>query len=195
MNQSSFATKRVLAIDPTGKGFGFAILESPGILIDWGVKQVRGELRLRNRRCLEEISRLISRFQPDVLAVEHTGVKSCQRRSRARQLIAAILDLASAQDLRTRQVSRRKVQRCFSEAGTATKRQVAVALSERFPELEPYLPPQWDRLVKRLHAADGEDERFSIFDAVAFGLVFYEPLRREHRALSLLSGEMPQSYA
>jgi hypothetical protein len=165
------------------------------MLVDWGLKQVRGDLSHRNRRCLEAVSRLITRYQPDLLVVEHTGVKSCRRRSRARQLIASLLVLARNHRLRTRRVSRRSVQRYFFEAGSATKRQIAVALSERFPELEPYLPPQWDRLVRRLHAADGEDERLGIFDALAFAWKSYEPVRRVNRALALRSLEIPQSHA
>ena len=84
MNLSSFETKRVLAIDPITKGFGFAVLEGPEILVDWGVKHASGDLNHRNRRCLEEVLKLIARYQPDVLVVEHTGVKSCRRRRRAR---------------------------------------------------------------------------------------------------------------
>ena len=38
-----------------------------------------------------------------------------------------------------------------------------------------------------------EDERMSIFDAVAFGLVFYEQLRRKRRALSLVSTSFPHA--
>ena len=32
---------RVLAIDPTPRGFGYAILEGSTDLVDWGVKSVR----------------------------------------------------------------------------------------------------------------------------------------------------------
>jgi hypothetical protein len=34
---------RVLAIDPSTRGFGFAILEGPNQLIDWGVKETRAD--------------------------------------------------------------------------------------------------------------------------------------------------------
>ena len=179
MSIPSLATKRVLAIDPTTKGFGFAVLEGPEVLVDWGMKQVRGDLSRRNRRCLEEILKMITRFQPDVLVVERTGVKSCRRRRRARRLMVSLLALARSHRLRTRRVSRRSVQRCFSETGSATKRQIAVALSERFPELGPHLPPERKPWMP-------EDERMGIFDAAAFGWKFYAPLRRERRALALL---------
>lgn len=35
--------KRVLAIDPNSRGFGFAVLEGPDRLIDWGVVHVRAD--------------------------------------------------------------------------------------------------------------------------------------------------------
>lgn len=188
MSFSSLATIRVLAIDPTSQGFGFAVLEGPDRLVDWGVKHVRGERNYRNRRCLEQVSRLIAWYQPDVLAVEHTGVKSCRRRSRARRLIEGFVGLASVQNLRTRRVSRRKVQECFSRTVSATKYQIAQAIAQRFPELEYSLPP-----VRKPWMS--EDERMGIFDAVTFGYASYESLRREQRALALLSLETPLSHA
>ena len=41
---------RVLAIDPSTRGFGFAVLEGPNRLIDWGVKETKTE---QKRRTLE----------------------------------------------------------------------------------------------------------------------------------------------
>ncbi len=67
MNGSSTKVKRVLAIDPTTKGFGFAVMEGPEKLIDWGVKGVRGS---KNSECLRLISGLIDQYQPDVIVVE-----------------------------------------------------------------------------------------------------------------------------
>ena len=184
MNVSNQEAKRILAIDPTSKGFGFAVLEGPTGLIDWGVRHASED---KNRRSLEKVSELIARYQPDVLVVERTTAKGCRRRLRARRLIESLLILVRDRRLRARRVSRRSVQRCFSQEGSATKRQVAVALALRFPELEPHLPP-----VRKITMS--EDERMSIFDAVAFGYTSYESLRRERRALSLLSLETPSSH-
>ena len=181
MSASLQEAKRVLAIDPTSKGFGFAVLEGPVVLIDWGVKHASGD---QNRKCLEQAAKLIARYQPDVLVVERTTAKGCRRRLRARRLIESLLILVRDRHLRARRVSRRSVQRCFSQKGSATKREVAVAIAQRFPELEPHLPPERKPWMS-------EDERMSIFDAVAFGYASYESLRRERRALSQLSLETP----
>jgi Holliday junction resolvasome RuvABC endonuclease subunit len=184
MNAPLQEATRILAIDPTSKGFGFAILEGPTALIDWGVRHASED---KNRRSLEKVSELIDRYQPDVLVVERTTAKGCRRRLRARQLIEDLPGLALEHGLRTKRVSRRRAQLCFSKTGSATKRQIAVALTLRFPELEPHLPP-----VRKPWM--GEDERMSIFDAVAFGYASYESLRRENRARFLLSLERPSSH-
>lgn len=41
---------RVLAIDPSTRGFGFAVLEGPNRLIDWGVKETKVD---KKRKILE----------------------------------------------------------------------------------------------------------------------------------------------
>lgn len=41
MNHLPITDKRILAIDPTTRGFGFGILEAPERLIDWGVKEAK----------------------------------------------------------------------------------------------------------------------------------------------------------
>lgn len=162
--------QRVLAIDPTSHGFGFAVLEGSGALIDWGIKGCR---RNKNERCRSEALKLIVHYDPDVLVVEHTGAKGCQRRARVRRLIVSLCTLAKRRHLLVRRIPRRSVQRCFAVTRMATKREVADAIARRFPELAPYLPPVWDRLAKRLHADDSEDERMAIFDAVGFAMTFY----------------------
>jgi Holliday junction resolvasome RuvABC endonuclease subunit len=179
MNPLPAEAKRVLAIDPTSKGFGFAVLEGPGSLIDWGVKRASGD---RNAKSLEKAAELIERYQPEVLVVERSAAKGSRRCPRVCQLIEDLLALARDRHIRAQRISRRQVQRCFSKIGSATKRQIAVALVDRFPELEPHLPP-----VRKPWMS--EDGRMGIFDAVAFGWASYESLRRERRALSLLSLE------
>ena len=58
---------RVLAIDPSTRGFGFAVLEGPNRLIDWGVKETKTD---KKRRTLKLIEDIIDRYQPRVIVVE-----------------------------------------------------------------------------------------------------------------------------
>ena len=101
MNASLLEVKRVLAIDPTSKGFGFAVLEGPSALIDWGVKRASGD---RDVKSLEKAAELIERYQPEVLVVEHAAAKGSRRCPRVRQLIEDLIALALDRRLRTRRV-------------------------------------------------------------------------------------------
>lgn len=179
MSGSSPGSRRVLAIDPTSKGLGFAVLEVPDGLVDWGVKHASG-----NGACLQRAAALIARYKPDVLVVERTDVSGCRRRRRVRQLVEDLLALARERDLRIRRISRRAVQRRFSAGGPATKRQVAVALSERFPELVPHLPRERKPWMS-------EDERMGIFDAVAFAVASFKQHCPPQEPLATLPAPTP----
>ena len=67
---------RVLAIDPSTRGFGFTVLEGPERLVDWGVKETK---KNKNARSLELIEDLIDLYQPSVIAVEDYRGKGSRR--------------------------------------------------------------------------------------------------------------------
>jgi Holliday junction resolvasome RuvABC endonuclease subunit len=154
---------RVLAIDPSSRGFGFAIFEGPENLIDWGVKQVKGS---KNRECLRRIERLMEYYQPEVIVVEDCTNRHSRRCLRVRELIGDILVLAAARKIKSRAVSRALVRKAFSSMGASTKQQIAAVIAEQFPELAPHLPP-----FRKLWMS--EDYRMSIFDAGAFAAAHF----------------------
>ncbi len=155
--------KRVLAIDPATRGFGYAVLEGPDRLIDWGVKETKSDKR---RRALELISELIDQYEPTVIVVEDYDAKGSRRCGRVGKLINAVSKLSARRKIRVKTVSRLKVKRPFSESGATNKYKIALAIAERFPELSPRLP----RFRKPWMS---EDYRMSIFDAVAFNVIFF----------------------
>jgi len=163
MKPSHVQEKRVLAVDPTSRGFGFAILEGPEILIDWGVKQIRAR---KHRRCLKRIEELIDRYQPEVVVVEDCTRKGSRRCLRVRNLIQAIRVLAANRRIPTRCFSRLRVRQVFSEQDASTKHQISTAIARQLPELRPHLPSFRKPWMS-------EDERMAIFDAVALALTYY----------------------
>jgi Holliday junction resolvasome RuvABC endonuclease subunit len=163
MSSTSSKEKRVLAIDPTTKGFGFAVMEGPEKLIDWGVKGVKGS---KNQKSLELVSALIDHYQPDVIVVEDYSGKGSRRCKRIQELITRIIKLGSEKNVRIRNVSPFSVRRAFSESGDFTKHQIATAIAQRLPELASRLPPYRKCWMS-------EDYRMSIFDAVSFALTFF----------------------
>ena len=154
---------RVLAIDPSTRGFGFAVLEGLNRLIDWGVKETKAD---KKRRTLKLIDELINMYQPSVIVAEDYAGKGSRRCSRVRELINDISKAAAQRKVKVRSVSRLKVKKAFSESGASTKYEIAIAIANRFPELAPRLP----RFRKPWMS---EDYRMSIFDAVGFGVTFF----------------------
>ena len=163
MSRAYTSDPRVLAIDPSTRGFGFAILEGPNRLIDWGVKETKTDKR---KRSLKLIADLIEQYQPSVLVVEDYTRKGSRRCRRVRKLIKDISRLAVQRKIKVRNFSRLKVKQAFSESGASNKYEIAIAIARRFPELVPRLP----RFRKPWMS---EDYRMSIFDAVGFGLTCF----------------------
>jgi Holliday junction resolvasome RuvABC endonuclease subunit len=161
--------KRVLAIDPSTRGFGYAILEGPDRLIDWGVKETRAD---KNRRALILIAELLEIYQPKVLVIEDYSGRGSRRCQRIQMLVNDISKLALKRKVKVRSFSRAKVQQSFAQLAGRTKYEIAMAIAKRFPELAPRLP----RFRKPWMS---EDYRMSIFDAGAFGLTFFAPRNKQ----------------
>ena len=153
----------VLAIDPSTRGFGFAILEGPNRLIDWGVKETKTD---KKRRTLKQIDDLIAVYLPSVIVVEDYAGKGSRRCRRIERLINDISKLASKRQIKVRSFSRARVKQTFAECGASNKQEIAIVIANRFPELVPRLP----RFRKPWMS---EDYRMSIFDAVALALTFF----------------------
>jgi Holliday junction resolvasome RuvABC endonuclease subunit len=158
MSHDLLNNQRVLAIDPYTQGFGFALLE--GALLDWGLKEAKGD---KNSVCLKKITDLIEYYQPDVIVLENPTGEGSRRYLRVQELIQEIVKLASSKRIKSQSFSRSQIKKAFSTSGAFTKYQIANTIAEQFPELASRLP----RVRKPWMS---EDQRMSIFDAVALAL-------------------------
>ena len=158
-----FQEQRVLAIDPTYRGFGFAVLEGPRRLIDWGVKQMR---RTKTARTILQSKALMEQYCPDVVVVEDWQGKGSCRCLRIGNIIRAIRTMANLYRIPTRCFSRNRVRQAFDFWNAKTKHQIAVVIALELPELRSRLP----RLRK---TSMSEDERMAIFDAVSFAFTYF----------------------
>ena len=151
-------TKRILAIAPSSRGFGFAVLEEGKILVDWGVRSIRTD---KNRGALKKAEAMIAHYDPAVLVLPNAAAEGSRRSSRIRKLIAEITAVSTRRKMKVDLMSRNQVIAAFFEDGAGTKHTVAQVLARRFPqELSHRLPPKrkpWN----------SEDYRMGIFDAVA----------------------------
>ena len=173
MNHKRPGDELVLAIFPSTRGFGYAVLEGPTSLLDWGVKGARGGRK--NTQSLQRARDLLRFYRPDVLVLEDYEGRSSRRATRIQKLIDAMNALAAKDGVATVSFSRAEVRACFSSAGVATKRHIAQAIVREFPELEPRLPP-----VRKIWMS--EDVRMNIFDAAALAMTFFDTQSRPKRA-------------
>lgn len=169
MNRGANRDIRILAIDPSTRGFGFAVLEGTDRLIDWGVKETKTD---KSRRSLKIITALMEQYEPTVVVVEDYAGKGSRRCDRVVKLISEISKLSSKRKIRVRSVSRDQVKKAFSESGAVNKYDIAKVIAKGFPELAPRLP----RFRKPWMS---EDYRMSIFDAVAFGITTFTSATRQ----------------
>lgn len=147
--------KAILAIDPTSRGFAFAVLEAPAFLVDWGERIIPA----KTGGLLRKVDDLLRCHEPAVLVVEDVATKGCRRRKRAREEINRMEQLALARGVRVERASRLAVLHTFAPA--KNKYEVALRLAVTFPVLG-------DRLPRRRKAWMSEDQRMNTLDALGF---------------------------
>jgi hypothetical protein len=152
---------RILAIDPTSRGFAFAVLEAPAFLVDWGERIVP----TRTGDLIRKVDELLSRCEPTLLVIEDLAVPGSRRRKRARTEIRSIELLALKRGLATERISRLAVRDAF--APEKSKFEVALRLAASFPALA-------ERLPRKRKAWMTEDARMNIFDALGFAAAAME---------------------
>jgi hypothetical protein len=173
--------KRVLAIDPTSRGFGFVVLESPTTPIDWGVKAIRPK---EEARTLAKVSELIRHYRPEIIVLE--DYKGSRRCGRIQNLIERICRLSQAEGLKSRRIPGSRVKRVFHTFRARTKHEIAHAVAQQIPELAPRLP----RYRKPWMS---EDYRMAIFDAAALALTYFYSRPVWSRSVPETLSEEPES--
>jgi hypothetical protein len=157
--------KRILAIDPLTRGFGFAVLDGPKLLLDWGVRATKPSPK-PVERSLREIGRLLEGYSPDRVIVEDCLDRYSRRGRRSQRLIERVVSLAGGRGIPVRRISRGGLRRAFAAEQARTKYQIALAIVRRFPELAVRLPP-----IRKPWMS--EPAQMGVFDSVAFALTFF----------------------
>jgi RNase H-fold protein (predicted Holliday junction resolvase) len=159
---------RILAVDPSRRGFGYALFEGRRRLVEWGTTDIRAD---KDRVALQRIEELIRRYQPMTLVVEDCGHMRSRRNPRVRQLTEQMLALARSSGIEGCALPLPVMYQEFSKKGARTKYDIALTLTRQFPVLTLRLPP-------KRRAWQSEDSRMSIFDAAALGYTYLVRRRR-----------------
>src|SRR5882724_8865990 len=164
MTRSNEKNLRIIAITPSTRGFGFAVVEG-GTLIDWGVKSVKGN---KNSQCILKVEELIAHYHPGVMVLEDHSAKGSRRSPRIRILGEQIIAIAKKQKITVTLFSRQQVRKAFFSDGNGTKDALAEILAKRFPEELGF------RLPAKRRPWMSEAYQMGIFDAVSLALMIGE---------------------
>lgn len=148
----------MLAIDLTSRGFGYVVMEQDRP-IDWGLATgtALGDI-------LSRLAALIDRWDVQTLLIEDYKAPESKRCARVKKDLAEIDRQVGETGLRVVRVIQKAVLIRFAALGAKTKRERAVWLAARFPELARHLPP-----IRKPWMS--ENEKTGIFDAAAFAVV------------------------
>src|ERR1051326_1813890 len=124
---------RLLAIETRSQKMGYAVFDGPRVLLDWGVREFTST---RKSPLDRKFGRLLDDFRPTMILLSYVsrnghlveGPMKCIQEQAASRAIP--FKLSSKDDLRKH----------FARAGRWNKRQIAKAVTNRFPELAWHLP-------------------------------------------------------
>lgn len=161
---------RVLALYPSARGVGFALVDRERRLVDWGTKGTRGQRK--NVTAMRAMTALIERHHPSRVVLEDTIERRSRRHARIRLLHAQVIRYCRARHIRVRTYRRDAVFRYF---GVTTKYELNRVLAAALPALQLRMPPRRKPWMS-------EDARQSLFDAAALALL----------CVSTIEGTKPQ---
>src|SRR5579863_4282657 len=160
MSQTPTQPTRILALDPTTKGFGYVILDLPSHLVAWGMAHVKGEKRTG---AIFRFEALLDQFRPDAVVLEDTTAEGSRRYPRVSDLLETLGKIARERGLEVQTVSRHAVVARFSKDEAATKHSIAKTLAEDYPQLAEKVP-------RKRKIYQSEDERIAVFDALSLAV-------------------------
>jgi hypothetical protein len=160
------AHDRVLAIHPTGRGFGWALFEAPDTLLDWGLVHTANH---KSGRLVEQLKRILSRYQPSALVLEEYAGDASKRTDRIQALNRSFEQAAGEHGVSLAVYDRELVASVLGVPSRASRYDVACAVAARIEDLSHRMPP------KRKFGSS-EDARQSLFAAAALALTRYAVL-------------------
>jgi hypothetical protein len=163
---STTQTNRILAVEIRADRLGYAVLETPTQLRDFGTVWFESHVAARSR-----IARLIRFYQPSVLVLRG-GIARYPRNMRKRKALARIArGEARKVAVPTARVSELEFSSFFEQYSCRDKYDVAAVLVGRFPDLS------W-RLPSRPKFYDPEPRPMLYFDSIALGATYLSLLAK-----------------
>lgn len=155
--------KRIIAIDPGIRNIGIAIIEDDKLLYH-GVKTTaansNGQKALKE--VIKRVAALIVYYRPNMLLYEQAHFNNNKKAYLVNTFIRELEKLAKRKRLRIYSIAPSQVKKTVCGDGWATKKEMALAVAKKYPELRVYLNQA--RKWKEKHW-------YNVFDAV--GLILF----------------------
>lgn len=151
--------KRILAVDLRSTRVGFAVIETPLQLVDWGKRALPAD------SCAALLVWLLHRYGITVIVIRGITVGSRRDTVRVRGGLRAIRRVARSSPVQLVVMSKSRFKRVFEPYGRNTRYGLARLMTVLFPELARFLP-------RPRRCYEPENRRMSAFDAVALAVAF-----------------------
>lgn len=146
---------RALSLEVYSKGFSFAVLQDAERLIDWGCRDVNGDVSV----FLKKLRPVVERYRPDVLILEDPA--GSRKGLRARRRLSWAEQYAVDYNLQVFVMSKERFA-MLAMHNLDTKQTLSEAIARQFPELE-------SLETKPRKPWESEPRSLSVFVAVARG--------------------------
>jgi hypothetical protein len=130
MNHKRSKTIRIMAISPSTRGFGYAVLDGGTTLVDWGVKTVKGQEK--NVQSLARAEQLLAKYLPNTLIL--ANYVGARRGQRILELNRDIVEVATNRKIKIRRFTRKQINQAFDFDRKGTRHALAEKLSQMYPE-------------------------------------------------------------
>jgi hypothetical protein len=159
MKKTYFKNISILALTPSARGLGFAVLEGHDQLHEWGVKSGKGD---KNKVAIKRVKQLIASNRPEVIVL--SDMKNARRDLRIKALNRQIMAVAKTHKIGVALFSDAQVKQVLLAGEEGTRHDLAVIVAKRFPDkLGLEVPPK-----RQIYKS--EDSRMDFFYAVALAL-------------------------
>lgn len=157
----------VLAIHPTSRGFGWVLFEGPRAPVLWGNASAKFK---RSATSMKRFAALLRLYEPSTLILEQYDGPTAHRSQRIQDLAQTMRGFAEGREIDVVLYTREVVGREVAGDPKATRHIVARATALKLPFFRRRLP-------HRRSSWQSEDERQSLFDALALALTHYNITR------------------
>jgi hypothetical protein len=152
-----------MGIQPTSRGFGWALFESPLSVLDWGTMTAKPS---RPGRILNRLERLLRRHEPAAIVIRSMGRGEAHRSPSVTRLQQRVVTLAETLGIHVVQYDRQDILTCFKHLGAPNRYEIAQFIAQHVEALR-------GRLPRRQRIWHGESPAMSFFDAAALVFTYF----------------------